>query len=77
MTVLELTKEFVNAGAPSRGTQHHRQPGRFCAVGAIDRANAILTDQGSDLATAARNGSEAQIGETAQALGQAIVDALL
>ncbi|RUV68338.1 hypothetical protein [Mesorhizobium sp.] len=44
---------------------------------AIDRANAILTDQGSDLATAARNGSEAQIGETAQALGQAIVDALL
>ncbi|RWJ39883.1 MAG: hypothetical protein EOR36_25170 [Mesorhizobium sp.] len=44
---------------------------------AIDRANAILTDQGSELATAARNGSEAQIGETAQALGQAIVDALL
>ncbi len=44
---------------------------------AIDRANAILTDQGSDLATAARNGNEAQIGETAQALGQAIVDALL
>ncbi|RWC37514.1 MAG: hypothetical protein EOS28_32515 [Mesorhizobium sp.] len=44
---------------------------------AIDRANAILTDQGSNLATAARNGSEAQIGETAQALGQAIVDALL
>lgn len=44
---------------------------------AIDRANAILTDQGSDLATAARGGNEAQIGETAQALGQAIVDALL
>jgi hypothetical protein len=44
---------------------------------AIDRANAILTDQGSELATAVRNGSEAQIGETAQALGQAIVDALL
>ncbi|MFK0692666.1 MULTISPECIES: hypothetical protein [Mesorhizobium] len=44
---------------------------------AIDRANAILTDQGSELATAARNGSEAQIGEKAQALGQAIVDALL
>ncbi|RWI99758.1 hypothetical protein [Mesorhizobium sp.] len=44
---------------------------------AIDRANAILTDEGSELATAARSGNEAQIGETAQALGQAIVDALL
>ncbi|RWI31471.1 MAG: hypothetical protein E5X80_14655 [Mesorhizobium sp.] len=44
---------------------------------AIDRANAILTDQGSKLATAARNGNQAQIDETAQALGQAIVDALL
>ncbi|WP_192248057.1 hypothetical protein [Mesorhizobium caraganae] len=44
---------------------------------AIDRANAILTDEGSELATAARNGNEAQMGETAQALGQAIVDALL
>ncbi|MDI6029011.1 hypothetical protein QBK99_22820 [Corticibacterium sp. UT-5YL-CI-8] len=44
---------------------------------AIDRANAILTDQGSTLATASRRGDETQIGETAQALGQAIVDALL
>ncbi|MBB6413828.1 hypothetical protein [Mesorhizobium sangaii] len=44
---------------------------------AIDRANAILTDQASELATAVRNANEAQIGETAQALGQAIVDALL
>lgn len=44
---------------------------------AIDRSNAILTDQGSELATAARNGNEAQIGETARALGQAIVDALI
>lgn len=44
---------------------------------AIDRTNAILTDQGSDLATAARNGNETQVGETARALGQAIVDALL
>ncbi|RWM13447.1 MAG: hypothetical protein EOR73_29280 [Mesorhizobium sp.] len=44
---------------------------------AIDRANAILTDEGSELATAARTGNEAQIGATAQALGQAIVDALL
>jgi hypothetical protein len=44
---------------------------------AIDRANAILTDQGSDLATAARIGNETQVGETAQALGQAIVEALL
>ncbi|TIR15689.1 MAG: hypothetical protein E5X33_30940 [Mesorhizobium sp.] len=44
---------------------------------AIDKANAILVDQGSELATAARNGNEAQISETAQALGQAIVDALI
>ena len=44
---------------------------------AIERANAILTDQGSDLATAGRSGSEVRIGETAHALGQAIVDALL
>jgi hypothetical protein len=44
---------------------------------AIERANAILTDQGSELATAARRGNEAHITETAEALGQAIVDALL
>ena len=44
---------------------------------AIDRANAILTDQGSNLATASRHGDEAQTREAAQALGQAIVDALL
>ncbi|RWE31181.1 hypothetical protein [Mesorhizobium sp.] len=44
---------------------------------AIDRSNAILTDQGSELATAARKGNEAEIAETAQALGQAIVDALM
>lgn len=44
---------------------------------AIDRANAILTDQASHLATAARSGNEAQIGGSARALGQAIVDALL
>ncbi len=47
------------------------------ALWAIDRANAILTDQGSNLATASRNGDQAQTRETAQALGQAIVDALL
>ncbi|TGU46806.1 hypothetical protein EN795_30890 [bacterium M00.F.Ca.ET.152.01.1.1] len=44
---------------------------------AIESSNAILTDQGSELATAARNGNEAQIAEAAQALGQAIVDALI
>jgi len=47
------------------------------ALWAIDRANAILTDQGSNLVTASRNGDQAQTRETAQALGQAIVDALL
>ncbi|RVC66768.1 hypothetical protein EN745_21270 [Mesorhizobium sp. M4A.F.Ca.ET.022.05.2.1] len=44
---------------------------------AIDRSNAILTDQGSELATAARRGNGAEIAETAQTLGQAIVDALM
>lgn len=44
---------------------------------AIDRTNAILTDQGSGLATAARSGNEARIAETARELGQAIVDTLL
>ena len=44
---------------------------------AIDQANAILTDQGSELATAARRGNEAHLTATAEALGQAIVDALL
>jgi len=47
------------------------------ALWAIDRSNAILTDQGSELATAARTGNEAQIGETARALGQAIVDVVI
>ncbi len=44
---------------------------------AIARAQSILEDQGSDLATAVRNEDEQRIGETANALGQAIVDALL
>lgn len=44
---------------------------------AIDRSNAILTDQGSQLATAVRDGNEAQIGETARVPGQATVDALI
>ncbi|MCT8999946.1 hypothetical protein [Chelativorans intermedius] len=44
---------------------------------AIARAQSILEDQGSDLATAVRNEDEPRIGETANALGQAIVDALL
>ena len=44
---------------------------------AIARARSILEDQGSDLATAVRNEDERRIGEAANALGQAIVDALL
>ena len=47
------------------------------ALWSIDRGNAILTDQGSNLVTASRNVDQAQTRETAQALGQAIVDALL
>lgn len=44
---------------------------------AIARARSILEDQGADLATAVRNEDERRIGETENALGQAIVDALL
>ncbi|WP_295807594.1 hypothetical protein [uncultured Nitratireductor sp.] len=44
---------------------------------AIERANSILTDQRSALATAARTGDETQITQAANALGQVIVDALL
>ena len=44
---------------------------------AIDRAKSILTDQGSALATAARSGDESRMGEVANALGQAIIDAVL
>lgn len=44
---------------------------------AIERARAIVADQGSDLAVAARDMDEARIAETGNALGQAIVEALL
>ncbi len=44
---------------------------------AIERTKSILTDQGSDLASAARCRDEARMGEAANALGQAIIDALL
>jgi|TARA_Y100000815_G_scaffold53969_1_gene43785 hypothetical protein len=44
---------------------------------AIERANAIIVEQGSALATAARSGDEAQLSSAANALGQTIVDTLL
>ena len=44
---------------------------------AIARANAVLKEQGSNLATAARTGDENQLADAANALGQTIVDALL
>lgn len=44
---------------------------------AIERSRAIVADQGGNLALAARDMSDDQIAETANALGQAIVDALL
>ena len=43
----------------------------------IARASAVLEEQGSNLATAARTGDENQIADAANALGQTIVDALL
>ncbi|KQZ48496.1 hypothetical protein ASD54_16650 [Rhizobium sp. Root149] len=44
---------------------------------AIERAKAIVADQGADLALAARDGTDEKVGETANALGQAIVDAMM
>jgi hypothetical protein len=44
---------------------------------AIERSRAIVADQGGNLALAARDMSDDKIAETASALGQAIVDALL
>ena len=44
---------------------------------AIERANAIIVEQGSALATAARSGDEAQLSGASNAFGQTIVDTLL
>lgn len=44
---------------------------------AIERANTIIVEQGSALATAARSGDEEQMTNAANALGQAIVDTLI
>lgn len=44
---------------------------------AIERASAIVAGQGGDLAVAARGDDDRQIAEAANALGQAVVDALL
>ena len=44
---------------------------------AIERANSVIGEQGSALATAARSGDEAQLANAANALGQTIVDTLL
>jgi hypothetical protein len=44
---------------------------------AIERAAAIVAEQGANLALAARDGKDDQIASTGNALGQAIVDALL
>ena len=44
---------------------------------AIERANAIIVEQGSALATAARSGDEAQLSGASNAFDQTIVDTLL
>jgi hypothetical protein len=44
---------------------------------AIERSRAIVAEQGGNLALAARDMSDDKIAETANALGQAIVDTLL
>jgi hypothetical protein len=44
---------------------------------AVERSRVIVAEQESNLALAARDMNEGQIAETGNALGQAIVDALL
>ena len=44
---------------------------------AIERANTIIVEQGSALATAARSGDEAQLSSAANVLGRSIIDTLL
>lgn len=44
---------------------------------AIERAKAIVAEQGGNLAVAARDGDDDKIAGMANALGQSIVDALL
>lgn len=44
---------------------------------AIERANAIITAQGSNLVVAARGADDSEVAASDNALGQAIVDALL
>ncbi|SOC45146.1 hypothetical protein SAMN05892877_11420 [Rhizobium subbaraonis] len=44
---------------------------------AIERAGAIIAEQGSNLALAARDNVEDKVADAANALGQAIVEAML
>ena len=47
------------------------------ALWAIERATAIVSEEGGNLAIATRDHGEDEIAASANALGQAIVDALL
>lgn len=47
------------------------------ALWAIERAKVIVTEQGGNLAIATRNRDDEEIAASANALGQAIVNALL
>ena len=47
------------------------------ALWAIERAKAIVSEEGGNLAIATRDHGEDEIAASANALGQAIVDALL
>ena len=44
---------------------------------AIERAGAIIAEQGGNLAVAARDGCNDKVADAANALGQAIVEAML
>lgn len=47
------------------------------ALWAIERAKAIVADEGGNLAIATRNHGDDEVAATANALGQAIVNAML
>lgn len=44
---------------------------------AIERTSAIVAEQGGNLAVAARHGGDDKVADAANALGQAIVEAML
>lgn len=69
-------KDTLNAKGIVHGNSDHRVTADF-AQWAIERASAIIAEQGGNLALAAREGSKETIAAAPNALGQTIVDTLL